>query len=237
MQSIIKIPNLKYLKLASNRIGADENSVVKRSDFTQEYQSPVDEFLMLLQKFPNLTSLIISNNYIGDNFISPLCLLNLQCLDLSWNAIGIIGADILGKALLKLNLVELNVSWNQFGGSGAVEIVQNVDVNSTLKKLSLNGNRITDKDMIRIISKLYLNKYLERLEIACNFITQSDTIRPLLSHSSLNTIDINNNPVQLTAIPSSDSKVRFVKQGNINCVSGQRAERALTTGRMTFVDG
>jgi len=220
MSSVCSVPHLTHLNFAANRLGEikdnrigrfGNNNNILQSDSTA-YNNNYG-FVSHLQKCANLIYLNLSNNCIGDSLVEHLVTLRLEVLDLSWNEIELQGAKVIGDSLPNWSLKELNLSWNHFDGAGAIEIVKYMDKNCTLKKLSLNGTKISDKDISDFVKYLALNNSIEHLELNCNMIASYDRISLLFVHPSLKSLDINNNPIQLSSVPL-DSKVKIVLREN-----------------------
>jgi len=77
----------------------------------------------------------------------------------------------------------------------------------------LNGTKITDKEISDFVKYLSQNNSIEHLELNCNMIASYDRISLLFVHPSLKSLDINNNPIQLSSVPL-DSKVKIVLRDN-----------------------
>lgn len=95
--------------------------------------------------------------------------LNIQQLDLSWNAVRVDSATPIAVALqLNYHLRELTISHNTLGDGGALALGQALRVNSTLQKLRLEYNAIGSKGALGLSSGLAANIGLHELVLDGN---------------------------------------------------------------------
>ena len=110
-----------------------------------------------------LTSLNVSENWLGDVGIMHLCnaLTSVNCtltsLNVSWNQFGDEGIIHLCNALTSVNckLTSLNVSWNQFGDNGLKHLCDTLtSSNCALTSLDICGNKFGDEGIKHLCKAL-----------------------------------------------------------------------------------
>merc|ERR1712216_793757 len=138
-----KMAALKTFKSEKFQWKADDNS--EKWDISGKKMTDNDMLLIepLLRTMPNLKSLTLRENNIGDKGAKAIVRAlegneTLKELNLSANAFGDEGAKAIATALEgNETLKELNLSANAFGDEGAKAIGAALEGNETLKKLDL----------------------------------------------------------------------------------------------------
>ena len=146
----------------------------------------------------SLTSLDLSENYIGNEGAISLCEAlrvntSLTSLDLSKNDIGDEGAISLSEALtVNTSLTSLKLSENSIGHEGANSLSEALRVNTSLTSLDLFGNSIDNEGANSLSEALRVNTSLTSLVLSENHIgieggiSLSKALRVNTSLSSLN---------------------------------------------------
>ncbi|XP_033121188.1 uncharacterized protein LOC117120284 [Anneissia japonica] len=125
--------SVRYLDLSSNLPTASTEGRAKRT--------VIDDFLLILNRFPFLHTLDLSNNSIEVLFPGQFSsLVNLRKLNLSRNAIDFL-EDQTFEGLKNLSILDLS-----YNGLEKIDRYVFMDINNT-KQLYIEGNDITDVDL------------------------------------------------------------------------------------------
>ncbi len=150
-----------------------EHKLSLRNDNLPDFVSTLME---ILQSHPQITTLDLSSNRIGNERLKALAaaLANnttLTTLDLGNTDLGDEDAQVLAAALKENStLTTLNLIVNSIGAMGAKALAAALKENSTLIYLNLRGNRIGDNGAQALAMGLEGNKSLTNLHLYGNFI-------------------------------------------------------------------
>jgi Ran GTPase-activating protein (RanGAP) involved in mRNA processing and transport len=198
LEELMGNKNIQHVDLSKNKLG-------NRASCLGTQVSCGALLGRLLQRNSTITSLILSDNGIGDVDVMKISEglldnVSLNLLDLSHNEIGINGGGAIA-AVLKQNaeLGKLYLAWNRLGSKGSLLVLDGLERNNTIKIFDISWNGVDDfggELLGRIISG---SSALERMYASHNRIGVKGAeaiARGIVGCGSLIELDISENPIR-----------------------------------------
>jgi Ran GTPase-activating protein (RanGAP) involved in mRNA processing and transport len=162
----------KYLDLADHSKLQISKQVKDYLENEDEFNDQNDEIVNII--FPGNDKYNF-NCRLKDDDMQPLsisymtCVVNLRCLNLSYNKISDKGVLILCKLLeFAENIVEVNLAGNQIKDSCCEKLSSSLKGKIFLYLLNLNTNQISNSGIMHINELLFTNPGIMILDLGCN---------------------------------------------------------------------
>ena len=171
--------NNNEIKIKKKFYERNNNNNIKRKDIENLIiTNPNIQFLKRkIEKYKNITNLIISKTEANDKFIIEISLLfqkmtKIKIIDLSFNNITHISMNSFSNNLIYINdLKELNLSMNNLGNNGINYLSNNIGKCLKLKILNLSYTEMGNEGFISLINQLKEKNNLDNLICSGNSIS------------------------------------------------------------------
>ncbi|KEG10538.1 putative leucine-richprotein [Trypanosoma grayi] len=195
-QALSEMRNVTTLDLSQNMLGArDPGDDVRGGAVVLELIKPGNVLKTL-----SLRDNGLSDQHTSDFVEAAVDNTELNCLDLSFNRIGYLGAMDLAQILSRnADLREVNLEWNQFQTMGSRHILgEGLLLNNTIKRFNLSSDGLDDA-CAQLVGRIIGENAIEEIVIAHNRIGPVGAefiAKGLLVTSALTTLVLDDNPLQ-----------------------------------------
>ncbi len=124
-----------------------------------------------------ISTLTLSNNFIGNSGLNTLCEAlstntSLKNLDLSYCSLSLDDHGAIPRLLsINTTLEYLNLSSNSIGNTDLKNICESLSTNTSLKSLDLSNCSLSDDNGAALYQLLKINNSLENLDLSGNTVT------------------------------------------------------------------